>query len=63
MSSKYDPIMTAVNTAVTELENLPAEERPGWLAYLFEALEEAEGEQALETARDMLQQRLERGGW
>jgi hypothetical protein len=63
MTSKYDAIMTAMDSAVTELEKLPADERPGWLAYFLEALEEAEGVEALERVRDLLQQRIEEGRW
>ena len=63
MSSKYEPIMTAMDTAVTELEKLPADERLGWLAYFLEALEDAEGVEALERVWDLLQRRIEESGW
>ena len=62
-------VQSAMHTSATALAHLPPEEWPGWIAYFFEALEEAApvGEYDPDTMMriiiEVLQERLEQGHW
>ena len=62
-------VQSTIHTSATALAHLPPEEWLGWVAYFFEALEDAaptediDADAMMRTIIEMLQERLERGHW
>ena len=64
--SDLNAVLEAMETAAQAVRTLPPEQWAGWVTWLLEALDD-EGDPAfracLESVRDAITTRLERGGW
>ncbi len=62
-------VQSAMHTAAMALSHLPPEEWAGWVAYLCQLLEQSDTEQEYDAdgvvhkLMEVLQERLDQGGW
>lgn len=62
-TGKYGRVQNAIDTAVSEIHELPEDERMNWVSYFLEALEEEEGVETLDAARRLIFDRLTNERW